>query len=313
MKKDGVMENQTAGEENAGSYTYDIHGRSQEILENLIFSRKASTDTLQKRVLEWLAKTLDSEGAFLFFWPGKKEKMEVQEHFSEKTLALKSCESLDCFEKLKEKLSSDNSDGNPLILDETSGIDDLKIYDIKSLIAFKIITEEGGFKGKQVLMVYNRKKLALKGGSYVSFDFHYCYLAMWILKLHLAELYNLQNKRYQDALKRYRDTKIASSLHLLGETSHELLDLFRKYHAIPPLQLLYDCLDSSIALFNAGEKKPDKLKDILNDCEEYLPQMNNDKRKINPYFVEHALARGYFALGIKNKDYWENGKKLLNL
>jgi hypothetical protein len=297
--------------ENSDRYIYKIHCKSQNILEELIFYKKSSTETLQKRVLKWLAETLDSDGAVLLSWPGKDKKMEIQEQFTE-TSGLKSCIFLNCFERLREKLSSDNPDSDPLILDETSGICELQINDIKSLIAFKIITDEGEFKGKQVLMVCNRKKLALRGGSYVGFDFHYCYIAIWILKLHLSELYKLKSKGYQDALKRYKDTKIASSLQLLGETSHELLDLFKEYHAIPPLSLLYDCLDSSISLFNAGEKEPNELKKILKECEANFSQMNYNNNEIDSYFVRHALARGYFALGIKNKDYWEEGTKLLD-
>ena len=160
-------------------------------------------------------------------------------------------------------------------------------------------------------MVCNRRKLTLRGRSYVSYDYHYFYIAIWILKLHLTELYKLKNERYQDARKRYEASKIGSSLKLLGATSQELLELFNQYHAVPPLSLLYDCLNSHITLFNAGEKKEKELVKMLENCDEYLSQTNNRKSEVDLSFVKYALARGYFALGIESKEYWNKGRQLL--
>lgn len=291
-------------EKDSSQYIFKRNWESQGIMEKVIYSE----DGLPKKVLKWIAGTLDSEDAFIFSWPDEEDQMQIHESVIS-TPGLKLCKTIICFERLKNWLSSTDES---LVLNNTSGIEGFQKIHIKSPIAIKIETKEEGFRAKQILLVCNRKNPAAQDHMYISFDRFFCHIAQWIIQLHTSELFKLKNTRYNDAKERYKYNKIISSLILLGKTSNELLELYNQYSAEPPLRLLYDCLDTHIALFNAGQKEKKEFIELLEKCKKYWFEGIDKPRKIDPNFVRYALARGYFALGVHDNRYWLAGKNLLD-
>ena len=291
-------------------YTYQLFSHSYLMLNEIVSSKQYSTEGFVAVLLNWVAKTFNSD-AFLLSWLDAKGLMRIQELAVINTPALKECKTLVCFDRLREWLDSDDED--PWVYGDTSDMLELQNVHIKSLIVTKVFTREvEDFQGKQLLVVCNRASPAFEGNVYVGYDRLFLRIAQWMLLLYISDLYKLNLERYEDAKRRYEDARIASSLILVGETADKLLDLYNRYCARPPLPFLYDCLDAHIALFNAKQIDEGKLRKVLENCEKHWLAEIQESQSENLDLVRCALARGYFALGIqKNKD-WIKGKELLS-
>jgi len=218
-----------------------------------------------------------------------------------------------CFDELRAWLDNDSEDH--WVCGDTSGILELQNAHIESLLVTKMFLREDagfGFQGKELLVVCNRSNPALEEYMYVGYDRWFCNIARWVFALHTSDRYSLLLEKYKDARKRYEDAKSASSIILIGDTVVDLLAFYSQYNATSPLPLLYDCLDTHIALFSAGQKNENELRAVLEDCEKHwLARVQGDPVEDSD-LVRCALARGYFALGIEYDDDWARGKQLLS-
>jgi hypothetical protein len=292
-------------------YIYQRLWRSQDVMKEISLSKQYPIESLVVSFLTWLAKTLDSSDAVVLSWPDAEGLMTIQEPAFINTPALKECKTLSCFGRLREWL--DSEDGGAWACGDTSKVPELRDVHVESLIVTKVFaTGEEEFQGKELVVVCNRASPALEGNMYVGYDGWFCGIAQWVLGLYISDLYKLELRRYKDAKRRYEDTRIASSLILVGETAEKLLDLYDRYCARPPMLLLYDCLNAHVALFNARQIDEDKLRVVLDKCGKRWRTGVQESPSEDSDLVRCALARGYFVLGIQESGAWIKGTELLS-
>ena len=235
--------------------------------------------------------------------------MQIQKPAFITTSALEKCDVIRSFDKLTGLLNQKTQE--PLAFDTTDDITELQNAGIKSAIVIDIVVKgEAGFVGRELLFVCNRNKPAIGTRVYLSYDYLFCNIVRLVLQLYISERFYSAYKRYKNARERYLDAKLVSSLILVGETALNLLDEYRRYSAVPPTVVIYDCLDSYIGLFNTKQISENKLESVLNECKQWLPQEQiGQNSRLD--LIRHALARGYFILGTERENGWRTGKSLL--
>jgi len=260
-------------------------------------------------ILELIAKTLDSQGAFLLSLAGDNRSLQIRACYTS-VPGLERLKGVKCFDKLRRWLESDRELWS---LDDTSAIPELYNVHIKSILAMKISVNVGQREGKALLMVCNRDSYAFEEYErrYTTYDALLCEVTEGPLRLYVAGQYRLLKQRYDDAKQRYTEARSSSALMLVGDTAKDLLALYRQYLVTPPGTIVQDYIDAHVTLFNSKGIDASRLREVLEECEDgYLASIRKSEPE-GAALVCYALARGYFALGVQNNEDWVKGGKLI--
>lgn len=288
-------------------YAYKLLSDSFTVLREIVSSQRYTTDSFTASLLDWVAQVLGSD-VLLLSWPDSKGLMHIQERKVLYTAALEQCATVECFDELGKWL--DNTEDHFWARDDLSAIPGLENSPLKSIMAAKVLTTQQGFESKQLLVACNRKEIALEDKRYLGYDRLFLGIAQWMLLIYISDRYKQNTERYQDSRVRYKDAKSMGALDLVGETAHGLLRLYIQYCARPPADLVYECLDTHIALFSANHQESG-LRTLLETCEKHWREEIQSNQDWIP--VRAALARGYFAMGIQNDQDWIKGDQFLKM